>query len=496
MVGDEDGGERRLRVPVIAVSIPGPTAAEAAAQIESARRAGADLAELRLDLFERPDPGPLLEKKTLPLIATVRPAWEGGGWTGNEDDRIAILREAARGGADWVDLEFKAYKDFDRGAAKLILSWHDNAKTPSDLDATIRKMAALEPDLLKLAVTARGTSDVLAAVRAQQGLDQPGVVIPMGDWGEAARILTARLGGWISYAAAERGRETAPGQLTVAELAHDYRVKSIDDDTLVYAVFGDPVGHSQSPRLFNRVFQVLGINARYVKVRLDSGSVLREAMEVLGIRGGSVTIPHKVAALPLVEEPDERVKAIGAVNTVVLREGRLHGHNTDAPGAVETIQAAAMRKWKHGAYGMRALVIGAGGVARAVAWGLKGEGARVTIANRTFERARALGQELGCDYLPLDRVIEARAQIVANATSAGMGGGKSPYPKELWKSDMVAFDVVYTPRKTQFLEEARAAGAEIGDGVEMFLKQAQHQLNHYVGRGIPTEVIKEFNQIL
>lgn len=481
---------------MIAASIPGPTAAEAAAQLESARRAGADLAELRLDLFERPDIGPLLEKKILPLIATVRPAWEGGGWTGNEDDRIAILREAARGGADWIDLEFKAYKDFDRASAKLILSYHDVLKTPPDLDATLRKMGAIEPDLLKAAVAARGTADALAAVRAQKNLDRPGAVIPMGDWGEAARILYSRLGGWITYASVERGGETAPGQLTVSDLAHDYRVKAIDDETGVYGVFGDPVGHSQSPRLFNRAFQVLGINARYVKVRLDSASLLREAMAVLGIRGGSVTIPHKVAALEFVDEPDERVRAIGAVNTVVDRGGRLHGHNTDVLGAVEAIQAAAMRKWKHGAYGMRALVLGAGGVARAVAWGLKSEGARVTIANRTFERARALGQELGCDYVPMNRAIEARAQIVANATSAGMGGTPSLFPKELWKGDMVAFDVVYTPRKTPFLQDAQAAGATIADGVDMFLRQAVHQLNHYIGRGIPTEVIREFEKTL
>ncbi|HTF56147.1 MAG TPA: shikimate dehydrogenase [Planctomycetota bacterium] len=481
---------------MIAATIRGPSIAEAAAQVEAARRAGADLAEIRLDLLERPDIGPFLEKKSLPVIATLRPAWEGGGWKGNEDDRIAILREAAQGGADWVDVEFRAYKDFDRGRARLVLSYHDPEKTPPDLGAVSRKMAGLEPDLLKVAVMARGTADVLAAVRAQRDLSRPGAVIPMGDWGEPARILYARLGGWITYAAAEAGRETAPGQPTVAELIHDYRVKSIDEATEVYAVFGNPVAHSQSPRLFNRVFQALGFNARYVKVRLDSAGLLREAMEVLGLRGGSVTIPHKTAALPLVEEPDERVRAIGAVNTVVLREGRIHGHNTDVLGAVESVQAAATRRWHHGVYGMRALVLGAGGVARAVAWGLKQEGARVTIANRTFDRGKALAEELGCDYLPASRVIEARAQVVANATSAGMGGTPSPFPKELWKREMVAFDVVYTPRRTEFLEDARAAGAEVADGVEMFLRQAVHQLNHYVGRGIPTEVIKEFDKTL
>lgn len=481
---------------MIVASIPGPSAAEASAQIESARRAGADVAELRLDLFDRPTPEPFLERRVLPLLVTVRPAWEGGRWTGNEDDRIALLREAARGGADYVDVEFRAFKDFDRGRARLVLSYHDLEKTPADLRATLRKMESLEPDLLKAAVRANGTADLLEAVRLQKESGRPSAILPMGDWGEAARILYVRYGGFFTYASVEPGRETAPGQLTVAELAHDYRVKSIDDATEVYAVFGNPVAHSESPRLFNRAFQAMGLNARYVKVRLDDAALLREAVSVLEIRGASVTIPHKIEALARVDAPDDQARAVGAVNTVVVREGRIEGHNTDAPGAVEVMKEAAMRKWRHGLYGMRALVLGAGGMARALAWGLRQEGARVAVANRTFERAKSLGRELGCDSLPMDRVIEARAQIVANGTSAGMGGTPSPFPKELWKRDMVAFDAVYTPRETAFLRDARSAGAEVADGVDLFLRQAGHQMNHYAGRGIPAEVVKEFRATL
>lgn len=481
---------------MIVASLPGPTPAEALAQAESARRAGADVAEMRLDLWSDPDPAPLLTARPLPLMVTARPAWEGGGWKGNEDDRIALLRETAKAGADYVDVEFKAYKDFDRGAAKLLVSYHDVAGTPPDLPGILRKIESLEPDLAKLAVAARSTADALACVRAQGGASRPAAVIPMGEWGEAVRILYRRFGAFLTYAAVDGAAATAPGQLSVSQLAHDYRVKAVDDATAAYAVLGDPVAHSQSPRLFNRVFQELGIHARYVKVRLDDAARLREVFSTLGLSGASVTIPHKEAAVAWIDAPDEAVRAIGALNTVVSREGRLEGHNTDVLGAMEAIRDAARRKWSHGVYGMRALVLGAGGAARAAAWGLKSDGARVTIASRTFERAKAAAEALGCDYLPWARLEEARPQVIANATPVGMDGATSPYPREFLKRDQVVFDFVYTPRNTPLLRDARAAGAEVADGVDMFLRQAVHQLKHYVGRGIPTELLKEFARTL
>jgi shikimate 5-dehydrogenase len=120
----------------------------------------------------------------------------------------------------------------------------------------------------------------------------------------------------------------------------------------------------------------------------------------------------------------------------------------------------------------------------------------VIVAGRTFDRAKALAESLGCEIVGWERLIEARAQIVANATPVGMQRDESPYPPELWKRDMVAFDAVYTPRETRFLREARAAGAETADGVEMFLRQANLQLRTWIGRTMPTEVYKELARTL
>jgi 3-dehydroquinate dehydratase/shikimate dehydrogenase len=183
---------------------------------------------------------------------------------------------------------------------------------------------------------------------------------------------------------------------------------------------------------------------------------------------------------------------------VTARDGKLYGANTDLPAALEAIKDAAVKKWSHGIYGMRALVLGAGGVSRAIAWGLKREAARVTIANRTFDRGKALAEELGVDFVRWESLIDARAQVVVNGTSVGMTPKteESPVEPSLFKKDMVVMDTVYTPRNTKFLRDARSVGATAIDGVEMFLRQANLQFKLWRGRPIPTEILKEFAQKL
>ena len=480
---------------MIVCTITAPTAEAALQSMDEARKAGADLAELRADFLDDPDLTAILPKKPLPVMVTCRPAWEGGRWSGAEALRVGVLEDACVLGADYVDLEFKAFKDIKLRETKLVVSWHDFEKTPGDLEALAAKLGALEPLVVKIAVKANSAADAMRVVAAQKRAARPSAFIAMGDFGEPLRVLYRRYGGFLSYAALRAGGEAAPGQLTVEALVKSYRAKAVDDETKVYAVIGDPVAHSKSPAVFNRVFHELGLNARYVKLRVDDASKLRDAVAAWELSGASVTVPHKESALGSVDEADDVSTEIGAVNTVVVGE-KLRGLNTDVVGAVESIREAAMRKWRHGVYGMRAVVLGAGGTARAVAWGLMSEGARVTIANRTFEKGKALAEELTCDYLPVSRLVEARAQVVCNATTVGMEGDESPWPAELWKADSVAFDAVYTPRATRFLREAKAAGAEIADGVGMFVKQANAQCQAWLGRGIPTELVKEFLKTL
>jgi 3-dehydroquinate dehydratase/shikimate dehydrogenase len=470
------------------------TVEQAIADLAEARRQGADLAELRADYLKDPDFARILSAKPLPVLVTVRPKWEGGRFEGSEADRTGLLEEACLHGADYVDVEYRAYKDFNRRQAKVILSYHDFERTPEDLEKTAARMGELEPLVVKIACKANGTADLLRLVRLQKQAPRPTAVIGMGEFGEPLRILYRKYGGFLTYASIRGGAETAPGQVTVEDLVRLYQGKTIDDETAAYGVIGDPVAHSRGPLLFNDLFKHLGLNARYVRIRVDDASLLKDLVSVLELRGLSVTIPHKQAVMASFDETDEIAKGIGAANTVVAKDGRLSGHNTDILAAVEALKDAAVRKWSHGIYGLRALVLGAGGVSRAIAWGLKREAARVTIANRTFERGKALAEELGVECVRWHDLAAARPQIVVNGTSVGMApkSDESPVEASLFTKDMVAMDTVYTPRETRFLKDAAARGALAVDGVEMFLRQANHQFRLWTGRGIPTEIYKEW----
>jgi len=225
------------------------------------------------------------------------------------------------------------------------------------------------------------------------------------------------------------------------------------------------------------------MDARYVRVSWDDPALLRNLFSELELSGASVTLPHKEAAGAGVDERDSAAQGIGAVNTIVCREGKLTGFNTDALGAAEAVGNCE---------GKRVLVLGAGGAARAIAWGLVRGGARITIANRSIDRARALAEIVGGATVEWDRRGTAEAEVVVNATSVGMESDESPYPAERWRTGMRAFDAVYTPRWTRFLREAKAAGVETVQGLEMFLRQADRQFEIFTGRRIPESLLREF----
>lgn len=481
---------------MICVSLRAENGREFFSQMESARKSGADLVELRADyLQDRGELDSILKSKTLPVLVTLRSVEEGGLFEGGDEELYSFLERAASGGADWIDVEWKRYRPFSSGQSKVVLSWHEPKKTPQDLSEIHEKMVDVGADLVKIAVRVEGAEDFLRLLAFQKKVQGECVVVGMGEYGEPLRILYSRLGSKMTFASLEKGGETAPGQLTISELIKEYRVRSIDSDTQLYGVIGNPVAHSRSPELFNQVFFHLHVNARYLRLPLDRPELFRKVLSALDVKGVSVTIPHKEALVSSMDEVAPEASEMGVVNTAVFQEGRLRGFNTDAPGAVEVIREAAVRRWSHGLYGMKVLVLGAGGVARAIAWGVMREGARVTISNRTLERAKALAGDLRCDFLPWDQRGDAFPQVVVNGTRLGMEGEESPFPRDRWREDMIVFDAVYTPRWTPFLQEAKAVGAETVDGVSFFLRQANLQCRHFLSRSIPMELRRRFESV-
>lgn len=263
-------------------------------------------------------------------------------------------------------------------------------------------------------------------------------------------------------------------------------------------IVGDPVEHSLSPKMHNRAYEELGIDDRFVfvgaTVKVEDMETVVKAVRVMTIRGLTCTIPHKVEVMKYIDEIDPVARKIGAVNTVVNYRGVLKGFNTDWLGVV--IPLSRMTDLA----GKKVALIGAGGAARAMAYGVIEKGAVLTIFNRTKDRAEELAREIdGHDgtVMPQVRTMEqiaevADSDIVLNATSLGMdpNEGETPVPAEFLHKGQIVFDAVYTPYKTRLLREAEANGARVIPGLEMLLYQGTAQFEYYTDKKAPEEVMR------
>jgi shikimate dehydrogenase len=256
---------------------------------------------------------------------------------------------------------------------------------------------------------------------------------------------------------------------------------SIDGHTQVFGILGRPVAHSLSPAMHNAAFRELGINAVYVAFPVTDLPGAVSGLRGLGIKGVSVTIPFKEEIMPLLDALDPWAAEIGAVNTVVNREGRLTGYNTDWLGAL-----AALTE-KTGIKGTHFLILGAGGAARAIAFGIVHQGGKVTLTDLDADRAEALARELGADVLPLDALDRCPATVLINATPVGMAPKSDDMPVDpaLLDHFTLVMDIVYRPLNTLLLREAQCRGLATIDGLQMLIHQGAAQFELFTGQAAP-----------
>jgi 3-dehydroquinate dehydratase/shikimate dehydrogenase len=467
---------------------------------------GIRLVELRLDYIEGPvQVGRLLADRHCPVIATCRRAVDGGRWAGSEEARRLVLRTAIVEGADYVDLEDDIATSVPRyGATKRIVSHHDFHKTPADLDSLHARLAGMDADIVKIATMANHPDDNLRMLEMVRAARVPTVGICMGDIGMPSRVLAGRSGAPFTFATFHDDRVLAPGQIGWRQMRDLYRYESITTATRIYGVVADPVAHSLSPVVHNAALEAAGIDAVYLPFRVPAEQIddFLSGAARWPIAGLSVTIPHKEAVLGHCVEQEELVKAIGATNTLSFTPAGVTAANTDAIAAVESLEAALLEREDEGGDGPRpthglrlktALVLGAGGAARAVAFGLKRQGVEVTVCSRTLERTRRIAGEVGCKAVDWQARYRVPHECIVNATPIGMhpNVNETPYAKEHLRSYMVVFDTVYNPENTLLVKEARAVGCQIVTGVDMFVRQAAIQFRIWHGADAPEEVMRE-----
>lgn len=266
----------------------------------------------------------------------------------------------------------------------------------------------------------------------------------------------------------------------------------ITANTKIYMVIGDPVEHSLSPLIHNAGYENLGIDDKFVFIAcLVTSGVLPDfikGMKAMQIQGVAVKTPHKIEIIQYLDEIDETAKKIGAVNTVVNNNSSLKGYNTDWLGVVTPLEKITSLKNKNVA------LIGAGGVARAAAYGLWKKGANLTIFNRTFDKAKDLADEFGGKALSIEEFDEIKKMdIIINATSIGLPPYENDLPlaTEFISKEQIIYDLVYSLHgSTRFINEAREKGAKVLSGIDMLLSQGYAQFKLFTNHEAPEDDMK------
>lgn len=505
----------RICVPVCA-----RTAVELRRDVERAAHL-ADIIELRFDCLEAAElDGALEHLRTLlksterTFIITFRPVEQGGRRHFDPAERESFWRkvgtllepnthEGSGGARHFVDLEYDGGLTYanivnSNGAFDVICSQHDFAGLPSNLEELYERMAATGAPILKIVVTAKDTTDCLTVFHLLERARREGrelIALAMDDAGIVSRVFGPARGAFLTYGALDSASRTAPGQVSAAELRDLYRVEAINEETLITGLVGSPVAHSLSPHMHNAAFTALGLNAVYLPFEV------RDVLEFMhrmidprtreiswNLRGLSVTAPHKSAVIGRLDWVEPKALEIGAVNTVVVEGDELRGYNTDADAALLPLKDLIELR------GARAAIIGAGGAARAVLWGLRERGAQTTVFARDIERARSLARQFGADVASLENAPFDNFDVVINATPLGTRGrsdNETPATAAQLRGTRVVYDLVYNPPVTRFMREARKAGCKTVGGLAMLVAQAAAQFKLWTGCDAPSELMRE-----
>ncbi len=260
-----------------------------------------------------------------------------------------------------------------------------------------------------------------------------------------------------------------------------------DSKTQLYGILGDPIGHTLSPVMHNAAFAAVNYPGVYFAFEVKDLAGALTGAKALNLKGLSITIPYKVKALNLVDKLDETARRIGALNTIINRNGNLYGFNSDSPGAMAALAEKTAIKDKNVA------IIGAGGAARALAYGIKSRGGALSIYNRSLPKARQLASELDASYFPLSEFGNKQCDILINTTSVGMTPNYDDMPvaPQTLNKNMVVMDIIYNPLKTALLKAADKIGCVIVDGVSMFIYQGALQFEMWTHTKAPVDIMRE-----
>jgi shikimate dehydrogenase/3-dehydroquinate dehydratase type I len=444
------------------------------------RATAADLVELRLDGVTDLDIAGALEGRTKPVIVTLRPDWEGGRYLGSEEQRLRLLSQAVRLGAEYVDLEWRAqWRQVARGdRTQVILSTHDFDRVPDDLADRVRAMRQAGADVVKVAVPAQRLTDCLTLREAVRNTGRV-IAIAMGPAGQITRLCPFLYGSEWTYSG-----QAVSGQVPTETMIHTYRAGHTTSATAIYAVIGAPLAHSASPAMHNAALAAAGIDGVYLPLVTGDPRDFLVLADAVGVKGASVTAPLKVTLRECGIAEDELSERIGAINTVRRTSNGWEGRNFDVAGFLAPLERRGLKL-----AGQRVVILGAGGAARAAVWALRAHGARVAISARRPAESARLAEELhvsAAGWPP-----EPGWDLLVNTTPAGTWPHVDDAPIDAdHLRGPVVYDLVYNPLETALMRRARAAGAATIGGLEMLVAQACRQFEWWTGVPAPVAAVE------
>jgi len=458
-----------------------------------------DLLELRLDcLKDLTVDFDLL--KSFELILTLRPKEQGGKLSLGKQERIDFWRKLENSNfRGFIDCEFDLFPEACSLKFNKIASFHSFSAVPrfDDLEKLYKELSK-SADFVKIAIYAEEATDAIDLWKLFQKASEDGkklIPIAMGEGGKWTRILSLAYGSYLTYAAMNEKKKTAPGQLTVSDLMEVYRVKELSKETDVYALIAGNTEYSMSPYMHNVAFRYHGLDAVFIPMQVKNldqfmrRMVKKNRQIELNFKGFAVTNPHKEAIIKYLDKIDPVASEIGAVNTVKIEDDYLKGFNTDCGGFIEPLL-----NLYGDLKGARVAVFGAGGVAKACIYELKKNGADLVVFARNLEKASVLKQKFGVELRPISKESLKDFDILVNATPLGTKGeleNESVVTAEQIKDLKLVYDLVYNPFQTKLMKEADKVEVPKISGLAMLISQAIEQQKIWTGLQAPMREMSE-----
>ena len=494
-----------MKRPLVCLTLTGSTLSENIAMIECYRKY-IDLVELRVDFLEENERLYIRNFPAmagLPCILTIRRKIDGGKFDEGEAART-VLFARAMAFADQNSNKNFAYVDFEEDfhvpslqdsafafGTRVIRSVHDMKNPITDIVAKVNSLRTTGYEIPKIAFMPKTLSDVTNLFQQAKKLNSSEQILcAMGPLGTPSRILSAKTHSFLTYTSAVEASNSLQmlGHLDPITLHDIYHFQSITEDTDVYGITGWPLKATLSPAIHNAGYVKRNIDAVYVPIRSETIEDAIEFCNEVGVKGMSVTIPHKESVLADLKEVSSQVGEIGACNTIINKGDYWIGDNTDAMGfsraLLEFTKTKNLNHWK-------VALIGAGGAAKAVAYALKTLGAKVCVFNRTTSRAKSLAEQFGMKWAMLnaenEKTLEKYSDLIVQTTSVGMGSSAPSssdndpiYFYDFTGREMV-FDIVYVPETTPIMARAEKAGCRVCNGFNMLKYQGYKQFELFTG---------------